>query len=245
MNEEAIMPRLEQYAHTRSKELRDALFEEFLPLAKAVARRFAGRGAETEDLEQVAAMALLKALERFEPERGNRFTTYAVPTITGDVRNYLRDKASGLRLPREARQKLYKMQQERDRFSQERLREPSAIELAEAMRITPDELLMLLSMRSQSEMSSLEAPVGEDEGTLGDLLGEKDESFDRMEENEWMQWVLSKVNDAEKKLLLLRYKDRLGQRETARRLGVSQMQVSRMERRVLARLRAMEQSSAM
>ena len=243
MNEEATA-RLEQYANTRSQDLRDALFEEFLPLARTVARRFAGRGAETEDLEQVAGMALLKALERFEPERGNRFVTYAVPTMAGDVRNYLRDKAGGMRLPREARQKLRDVLRERERFSQEHLREPTARELAEAARVTPDELLMLLAMRRQSDVASLNVPLEDGEGELGDLLGGGDEGFARMEDQEWMQWVLSKVNDTERALLLLRYRERLGQRETAKRLGVSQMQVSRMERRILARLRAIEQSGA-
>lgn len=244
MNEAAMVPLLEQYAKERTKELRDELFEGFFPLAKGVARRFSGRGVETEDLEQVAGMALLKALERFEPARGYRFVTYAVPTITGDVRNYLRDKGSAMRMPRDTRQKLYQMQKERERFSQEELREPTARELAQAMRISPDELLWLLSMRSQSDVASLDSPVGEDETELGELLGARDEGYGRLEENEWMQWILSKVNDMERKLLLLRYMEGLGQRETAKRIGVSQMQVSRMERRILARLRAIEQSGA-
>ncbi len=244
MNDEYTALLWEQYARDRGQEQRDSLFEAFFPLAKAVARRFAGRGVELEDLQQVAGMALLKALERFEPERGYRFVTYAVPTITGDVRNYLRDKASSMRMPRDARQKLFHMQQERDRFSQEQMREPSAKELAEAMQISPDELLMLLTLRHQGETLSLESPVGEEDSTLGSLLGEMDAGFDRVEDSEWMQWVLSKVNDAERKLIRLRFQEQLGQRETAKQMGVSQMQVSRMERRILSRLRAMEQSGA-
>lgn len=244
MNEAAMVPLLEQYAKERTKEIRDALFEGFFPLAKGVARRFSGRGVETEDLEQVAGMTLLKALERFEPERGYRFVTYAAPTITGDLRNYLRDKGSAMRMPRDTRHKLYQMQKERDRFSQEELREPTARELAQAMRISPEELLWLLSMRDQSDVASLESPVGEDGTELGELLGVRDEGYGRLEESEWMQWILSKVNDTERKLLLLRYMEGLGQRETAKRMGVSQMQVSRMERRILARLRAIEQSRA-
>ena len=84
-----------------------------------MARKFSGRGVETEDLEQVAGMALLKALERFDPSRGFRFVTYAVPTITGDVRNYLRDKSGLMRMPRDMRQRLYQMTQEKERFERE------------------------------------------------------------------------------------------------------------------------------
>lgn len=241
MNDEHLIPLLERYAASRDPVLRDELFEHYLPLARAVARKFSGRGVETEDLEQVAGMALLKALERFDPARGFRFVTYAVPTITGDVRNYLRDKSGLMRMPRDMRQRLYQMTQEQERFEREHLRTPTAVELSERMGIAPEEFLALLALRTQNEAVSLDTPVGEEGDTqLSDLLGSTDDRFERMERSEWAQWLLSKVGDTERELLTLRYRDGLGQRETARRLGISQMQVSRLERRALSRLRAME-----
>ena len=243
MNDEVLIPMLERYAMTRDTALRDELFEKYLPLSRAVARKFIGRGAELEDLEQVAAMALLKALERFEPDRGFRFVTYAVPTITGDLRNHLRDKSGMVRMPRDSRQRLYQLSKEQEAFEREYLRAPTAEELAKRMQISPEELLALLNMRAQSGYVSLDTPVGEDGDTvLQDMLGSSEDGYARMEQSEWMQWILSKVNDMERQLLLLRYRDGLGQRDTAKRLGVSQMQVSRLERRVLSRLRAIEQS---
>lgn len=241
MNDEHLIPLLERYAASRDPALRDELFEHYLPLARAVARKFSGRGVETEDLEQVAGMALLKALERFDPARGFRFVTYAVPTITGDVRNYLRDKSGLMRMPRDMRQRLYQMTQEQERFEREHLRTPTAVELSERMGIAPEEFLALLALRTQNEAVSLDTPMGEEGDTqLSDLLGSTDDRFERMERSEWAQWLLSKVGDTERELLTLRYRDGLGQRETARRLGISQMQVSRLERRALSRLRAME-----
>ena len=241
MNDEHLIPLLERYAAGRDPALRDELFERYLPLARAVARKFSGRGVETEDLEQVAGMALLKALERFDPARGFRFVTYAVPTITGDVRNYLRDRSGLMRMPRDTRQRLYQMTQEQERFEREHLRAPTATELAERMGIAPEAFLALLSLRSQNEAVSLDTPVGEEGDTcLSDLLGSADDRFERMERSEWAQWLLSKVGEAERELLTLRFRDGLGQRETARRLGISQMQVSRLERRALSRLRAIE-----
>lgn len=241
MNDEHLIPLLERYAAGRDPVLRDELFERYLPLARAVARKFSGRGVETEDLEQVAGMALLKALERFDPARGFRFVTYAVPTITGDVRNYLRDKSGLMRMPRDMRQRLYQMTQEQERFEREHLRAPTATELAERMGIAPEEFLALLNLRAQSDAVSLDMPVGEEGDTrLSDLLGSADDRFERMERSEWAQWLLSKVGDTERELLTLRYRDGLGQRETAKRLGISQMQVSRLERRALSRLRAIE-----
>lgn len=241
MNDELLIPMLERYAQTRDTALRDELFERFLPLARAVARKFTGRGAELEDLEQVASMALLKALERFEPERGYRFSTYAVPTITGDLRNHLRDRAGLMRTPRDMRQRLHQLSREQEAFELEHLRAPTAEELARRMQITPEELLTLLNMRNQNSYVSLDTPVGEDGDTvLQDMLGGSDDGYERLERSEWMAWILSKVNETERELLLLRYREGLGQRDTAKRLGVSQMQVSRLERRVLSRLRAME-----
>ena len=241
MNDEHLIPLLERYAASRDPALRDELFEHYLPLARAVARKFSGCGVETEDLEQVAGMALLKALERFDPSRGFRFVTYAVPTITGDVRNYLRDKSGLMRMPRDMRQRLYQMTQEQERFEREHLRTPTAVELSERMGIAPEEFLALLALRTRNEAVSLDTPVGEEGDTqLSDLLGSTDDRFERMERSEWAQWLLSKVGDTERELLTLRYRDGLGQRETARRLGISQMQVSRLERRALSRLRAME-----
>ena len=241
MNDERLLPLLEQYALSRDAVLRDRLVEGYLPLARAVARKFAGRGAEMEDLEQVASIALLKAIERFEPDRGFKFVTYAVPTITGELRNHLRDRSGLMRMPRDLRQRLYQLSRAQEAFEHEHLRAPTPAELAQRMGLSAEEVLTILSMRTQSEYVSLDTPVGEDGDTrLEEMLGGGDAGYEQLERREWMQWILSKVNDTEREMLLLRYRDGLGQRETARRLGVSQMQVSRLERRVLSRLGAME-----
>ena len=146
-----------------------------------------------------------------------------------------------VRAPRDARQRLYQMARLQERFEQEHLRTPSAMELAQEMGITPEEMIALINLKRQTEVVSLDAPVDETgETDLADLLGEDDPELERQERGQWMEWILSRVTPQEKQLLLLRYEERLGQRETAKRMGVSQMQVSRMERRVLERLRTME-----
>lgn len=245
MNDERFFPLLEQYARTRDTAVRDQLVEAYLPLCRAVAAKFIGRGTDREDLEQVAGIALMKALDRFDPDRGYRFVTYAVPTMTGDIRNYLRDKGGSVRMPRDARQRLYDLGRAQERFEREHLRTPSAMELAESLHITPDEMIDLMNLKAQTESVSLDAPRGEDgEGALDSFLGREDAAFDRLENSEWMRWVLSKLNAQEQQLVHFRFQDRLGQRETAKMLGVSQMQVSRMERRLLGRLRTILQSEA-
>ena len=239
MNEMQLTPLLAQYAQSPSPELMAQLVEGCLPLCRHIARRFSGQGVETEDLEQVAAMALMKAIQRFEPERGLKFTTFATPTIAGEVRNYIRDKGSAMRMSRDSRSQLYRMQKVQDRLTQELQREPSLKELAAAMGMTHEELLSLLDQRESSSVTSLSSATSTDEDAqeLEERLGSIDQGYERVEQREWMQWVFSQVTPTEKKLLELRYIHRMGQRETASHLGVSQMQVSRMERRILARLK--------
>ena len=242
MNEMNLTPLLSSYAASPSPGLMAQLVEGYLPLSRAIARKFTGRGVEQDDLEQVAAMALMKAIERFEPERGLKFTTFATPTIAGEVRNYLRDKGSAMRMSRDTRSGLYRLSTAREALTQKLQRDPTMKELAAAMDISPDELLALLDARDASEVVSINASVGADEDAaeLGDFLGGEERGFARVGQKAWLDWVFRQVTPTEKKLLELRYVHRMGQRETAKHLGVSQMQVSRMERRILARLRELE-----
>lgn len=238
MDELALTPLLERYARAPSPEDMEKLVEGFLPLCHAIARRFAGHGVELEDLQQVAAMALMKAIERFQPERGLKFTTFAAPTIAGEVRNYIRDKGSMLRMSRDVRSQLYKMQQVQERLTQRLQREPSIREVADEMGVPYDQVLSWLDQREGTEVFSLNEMISEDdERDLEARLGATDRGYEQVEQREWLQWVFSQVTPKEKQLLECRFLRSMGQRETARLLNVSQMQVSRMERRVLARLR--------
>lgn len=241
MNEMHMASLHASYAQSPSPDLMEQLVEGYLPLSRAIARKFTGRGVEQDDLEQVAAIALMKAIERFEPERGLKFTTYATPTIAGEVRNYLRDKGSLLRVSRDVRSRLYQMQQIRDTLTQQLQREPSISELAAAMGIDPESLLSLLEQREASEVTSLSAGTSSDEDAqmIEEKLGALDRGFEEVEQSEWMQWVMRQLTPAEQELLRLRFVERLGQRDTAKQMNISQMQVSRVERRMLARLREM------
>ena len=239
MDDTRLTPLLADYARTRDRDVMATLVEGYLPLCKAIAWKFRGQGVETEDLEQVAAIALMKAIERFEPERGFKFTTFAMPTIAGEVRNHIRDKGGAIRVNRDTRSRLYQLRKVTDQLTQQLQREPSLKEIAAAMNVTPDELLSLLDARDASDVMSMDAGMSSDEDAqrLEERLGTQDEGFERVEQREWMQWVLRQITPQERLLLEKRFIERLGQRDTAKVLGVSQMQVSRMERKVLARLR--------
>jgi RNA polymerase sigma-B factor len=239
MDDTRLTPLLADYARTRDRDVMATLVEGYLPLCKAIAWKFRGQGVETEDLEQVAAIALMKAIERFEPERGFKFTTFAMPTIAGEVRNHIRDKGGAIRVNRDTRSRLFQLRKVTDQLTQQLQREPSLKEIAAAMAVTPDELLSLLDARDASDVMSMDAGMSSDEDAqrLEERLGVNDDGFERVEQQQWMQWVLKQVTPQERLLLEKRFIERLGQRDTAKALGVSQMQVSRMERKVLARLR--------
>ena len=241
MDDTRLTPLLADYAKTHDRDVMAMLVEGYLPLCKAVARRFRGQGVETEDLEQVAAIALMKAIERFEPERGFKFTTFAMPTIAGEVRNHIRDKGSAIRVARDTRSRLYQLRKVADQLTQKLQREPSLKELADAMQVTPDELLSLLDARDATDTMSMDAAMSSDEDAqrLEEKLGVNDTGFEQVEQQQWMHWIFQQVTPQERLLLEKRYIERLGQRDTAKAMGVSQMQVSRMERRILARLRDM------
>ena len=239
MDDTRLIPLLADYAKTRDRDVLAQLVEGYLPLCRSIARRFRGQGVDQEDLEQVAAMALMKALDRFEPERGFRFSTFAMPTIAGEVRNYLRDKGGAIRVSRDTRSRLYQLSRVQEELMHRLQREPSLKETAEAMGISPEELLSLLDARDASDVMSMDAALGSDEDSqkLESRLGVSEDGYENVEQREWMAWVLQQVTPQERLLLEKRFIERLGQRDTAKALGVSQMQVSRMERKVLARLR--------
>lgn len=212
-----------------------------LPLAHAIAHRFAGRGIELEDLRQVAAMALVSALKGFDPTRGLRFTTYVTPTITGTVRNFIRDKAQILRSPRSLREQGVVLERAVDQLTQERHREPSVHELAEHLDWSIDKVLATREARDKTILASLDAP--DDEGfMLLDVVGEADSGFESLESHEDLRQALEHLSDAEMKLIRLRFQDRLSQQMTAQEMNMTQMQVSRMERRVIKTLRHLMQA---
>lgn len=244
MDETRLTPMLTEYARTHDREVLSGLVEGYLPMCRAIARRFRGQGVEQEDLEQVAAIALMKAIDRFEPERGFKFTTFAMPTIAGEVRNHIRDKGSAIRVARDTRNRLYQLRQVTEQLTQRLRREPSLKEIAAEMAISPDELLALLDAREAADPLSMDAAMSEDEDAqrLEERLGVNEAGYERIEQQQWLQWVFRQVTPQERLLLEKRYIERLGQRETAKAMGVSQMQVSRMERRILARLREMTEN---
>ena len=244
MNENELQKLWAAYAHSRSTDLRNALVEQYLPLSRSVARKFLERGLEREDLEQAAAMALIKAVEQFDSEKGFRFSTYAVPTIAGSLHHMVRDRNGTFRVSRDVAKLLASIDTERAAFEQREMRSPTPQELADIIGITSKELLSALYMRSDVSTFSMDAAISEDEeNSLDQLLGAEDPGYANTDSSHWFQWMASHATEQERMLMDCRYQQGLNQRETAAKMGVSQMQISRIERRLIAKLRAVAQNS--
>lgn len=225
-----------RFAAQQTQEALDAALVAALPLCAMIARRFSGRGVDYEDLYQVASMACVAALRGFDPGRGFQFTTFVTPSVTGAVRNYLRDKGALLRTPRTLREDGARLADARNAFLQQHRQEPSARELAQALDWELGRVLSVLAAQAGSQVASLDQE-DEDGLRLGEKLASPERGFEKSEQRQDLKRALLTLSASERELLLCRFRDGLSQRQAAQRLNMTQMQVSRMERRALAALR--------
>ena len=228
-------------AHQGDKKARDTLFEENTGLIYSVAKRFLGRGVEMEDLFQIGSIGLLKAVDKFDPGYQVKFSTYAVPMIAGEIKRFLRDDGM-LKVSRSLKENHYKIYQTREKMENSLGREPTVGELAEALGILPEELTMI--MEAGAEVESIYRPVYQGEGTkipLIDKLPEKEDGHERILNRIFLEEILGKLESQERRLIYMRYFQDMTQTEIAGCLGVSQVQVSRMEKRILKRLKKIQE----
>jgi len=222
---------------------RDALIERFLPLARKLARRYAGSNEPYDDLVQVASLGLVKAVERFDPTRGFAFTSFAVPTIVGELKRYFRDSAWALHVDRSAQELARKIADARREVSLRHGRSPTVPELAEYLEISEEQVLDGLQTNEAYDTVSLDAPRSGDEETENRLeaLGSQDDRLDLVDDQATVFAAAQHLPERERRILYLRFGEDLTQAEIARRIGVSQMQVSRLLRKSVQRLRDLTQ----
>ncbi|HXR23117.1 MAG TPA: SigB/SigF/SigG family RNA polymerase sigma factor [Acidimicrobiales bacterium] len=226
------------FAHQREAPLRDELVAAHLGLAEYLARRFANRGEPLEDLVQVASLGLIKAVDRFDPERGVEFSTYATHTIVGELKRHFRDKGWAIRAPRRMQELYLQLGKVVGTLSQELGHSPTIAELAAEVEVSEEEVLEALEAGQAYRSASLDAPVGNEEGeTLGAHLGEEDLSLADVESRATLSPLLAQLPPRERLILHLRFFEGLTQSEIATRLNISQMHVSRLLARSVSELR--------
>ena len=219
--------------------VRDELVEMHLPLVEYLARRFRNRGEPLDDLVQVATIGLIKSVDRFDLERGVEFSTYATPTIVGEIKRHFRDKGWAIRVPRRLQELKLSLAKATSDLSQKNGRAPTVAELAQHLEMSEEDVLEGLESANAYSAVSLDAPdAGDDDSpAVADSLGSTDESLEGVEYRESLKPLLEKLPPREKKILLLRFFGNMTQSQIAAELGISQMHVSRLLARTLAQLR--------
>jgi RNA polymerase sigma-B factor len=225
---------------------REELVDRFLPLARNLARRYAGAREPFDDLLQVASLGLVKAIDRFDEERGSAFSSFAVPTILGELKRYFRDLGWSVHVPRGAQEQALKVQEAQERLTSRTGRPPTVEQLAQYLELAVDDVLEALETAAAHHSASLDAPRddGDDEsGTLADVFGQEDPRFAVIDESVTISAAASELTPRERRVLALRFLGDMTQSQIAAEIGVSQMQVSRILRRALNRLRELTEPS--
>jgi RNA polymerase sigma-B factor len=232
---------LEIYHMDREPAAREQLVKRFLPFARKLALRYVHSREPLDDLVQVASVGLLNAIERFEPGRGKKFTSFAAPTIVGELKRHFRDKGWTIHVPRDLQERALAVSRHTERLSAVLGRSPTLDELATALECTMEQVMEAIDAAHNYHPASLDAPVthdGEDRCALAETLGQDDAGFELAEHRQALADSWSTLSEVERKVLSLRLVDELTQREISQRIGCSQMHVSRLLRRSMVRLDA-------
>ena len=229
---------LRRYHELGDASAREELVERHLPLVRSLARRYAGRGESLEDIEQVGAIGLIKAIDRYELSREVALTTYATPNVVGEIKRHFRDKGWAIRVPRALQELNGKMGPTIERLTTKLGRSPSIAEIAAEFETTPEQVLEALEAGSAYAPASLSVGPGV-EGELDPMetIGTEDEEFERTDDRASLEPALAGLPEREREILRMRFAEGLTQTQIADKVGISQMHVSRLIRRSLDRMR--------
>jgi RNA polymerase sigma-B factor len=220
---------------------RAELVERFLPLARKLARRYEHASEPLEDLVQVASLGLLKAIDRFDPSRGDAFSSYAVPTILGELKRHFRDTGWALHVPRGMQERVLQVNAAMEVLSSDLGHSPSPQQVALKLRMPVEQVLEAMEAGAAYDTTSLDRPRhsrdDKDSGTIADSVGGADERFGLVEDRATIGRGLKALPERERTILYLRFAEGLTQAEIAERVGISQMHVSRLIRRAIDRMR--------
>jgi RNA polymerase sigma-B factor len=237
-----------RYVNERDPVDRDAIVERFLPLARQLAARYQRPEEPFDDVYQVACFGLVKAVDRFDVQRGVAFSSYAVPTITGEIKRHFRDRTWAVRVPRDLQELALRVDRVVTDLTRELGRAPSVDELARAIDVEPEDILEAMQASSAYRATSLDTPRAGGEAepgdTLGDSVGLLDDGFARAEQRATLHALMRSLTAREREVVRLRFEEDLTQAEIGARIGVSQMQVSRVLRQAIARLRTLARVGA-
>ena len=226
-----------RYRETGDIADRNRIVEKYLYIASVLAKKFVGRGVEYDDLFQVASLALMKGVERFDESKGLQFSTFITPTITGEIKNYFRDRSRLVHQLRRVAELRVKIKRAADELLTETGKKPTAQQLAQRLNVTEEEIVRAMEAGAVVSLDRNADQDGEDGMSFYEVLASEDNFAEQLENRDMVVSAVKKLNDTEKEIIRCRFDEELSQTETARRMGVSQMFVSRMERKILDKLK--------
>lgn len=236
--ERSVDALLVAYHRDGDRDARERALVELMPLVRALASRYAGRGEPLEDLVQVGALGLVKAVDRFDVDRGVEFSSYAVPTIVGEIRRHFRDKAWAMHVPRRIKELSVRLSRVLDDLTTELGRSPTVAELAEAAGAEEEEVIDALDSTHAYSTRSLHAPFEEGgDDSLAEKLGDEELGYRDVEDGSIIATGLDALDERERRIVELRFFDEMTQSQIAAEVGISQMHVSRLLRRALVKMR--------
>lgn len=228
-----------RYKQTKDSSVLSEIVDIYAYIPEILARRFAGKGLEFDDIYQSACIGLVNAVKRFDTSRGTRFSTFATPTVLGEIKRLFRDKGNCIRVPR----RMYEIFSKANKIRNEELVKTGRIlgyqELAEKLDISIEQLAQAMYWGDTQEVYSLEQPLDEQDVILGDCIGMEDDKFLMIENKDFIDSFLNSLSDRERQFVKYRYYDELTQAKIAELMNTSQMNISRMEKKVLEHLRMM------
>lgn len=225
-----------EYRKTGDVNIRNKLVENYMNVAEILAKKFAGRGVEYDDLLQIASEALIMGVERFDPDMGNMFSTYITPTITGIIRNYFRDYSRSVRIPRKIYALSARIKVAVNDYYQTYGTKPTVKQLSEELGESVENIVQAMECHAPVSLDS--TVKGEDsDAPLYDVIPDDGNSFEQFENNESLRTEVKKLSPVEQQLISMRFVKGMSQSEVGRELGVSQMFVSRTERKIMEKLR--------
>ncbi|NLL80980.1 MAG: SigB/SigF/SigG family RNA polymerase sigma factor [Tissierellia bacterium] len=241
LEKEDIRNLFRRYKEKGEKEIRDILIEEHLYIAEILSKKYANRGIDYDDIYQVACIGLIYAIDRYDIDKGFEFSSFATPTIIGEIKKYFRDKGWTIRVPRRIQELSKKINNAKMQLSQDLQRSPTIEDIANYLNSTEEEILEALEASKVYTPQSLDVTYDSNnddkEVNLAELIGEEDMYFSKIENNDFILKIMDKLNDIEKEILVDRYFNKKTQVSIAKSLNISQMTVSRIEKRVLTKLR--------
>ena len=241
LNKEEIQILFKEYRKNKDKKIRDTLIEEHLYIAEILSKKYTNKGIDYDDIFQVASIGLIYSIDRYDIDKGFEFSSFATPTIIGEIKKYFRDKGWTIRVPRRIQELSKRINNAKVYLSQSLQRSPTVEDIADYLSCTEEEILEAMEASKvytpQSLDLTFDSSNDDKDINLSDLIGEEDFYFSKIENNDFLEKTMMILNDIEKRILIERYFNKNTQVNIAKKLDISQMTVSRIEKKVLEKLR--------